>query len=575
MASGSFNVTTSNKYISGKVTWSSTTNTAGNYSDVTATLRLSRTNTGYKTWGDGTFTITIDGSSKSNSGSFEFTYNSNTFCVSHTKRVYHNSNGSKSITISVSGGLSRFSMSKQSGTAKLDTIPRASTISSFPNFTIGNSVAVSIKRASSSFTHTLSLYVGSTYIGEWTNVGTSKTLSFNSTHLSRLYGAISSSATVTLKCTTYNGSTKIGSTTSRTATASVARASTISTFGNFTIGNSISVSLSRALGAFTHTLMLYVGSTKVCEKTGVDTSTTITLTSSEQNTLYNAFKNAASGTVTLRCYTYHNGHQIRSYTTKNATASVPSSVVPTFSSLTASETVSAVSSLGAGYIQNLSRIKFTINGAAGAKYSTIKSYRITFNGVNYNSSTATTGAINKSGTLTATATITDSRGRTASKSIKVTLQPYSVPSLSKLTAIRCNSNGTANPLGQYVKITTSGSISSLSSKNTYSYTIRTKPRSSSTWTTKKTASPSGTSISISDVIGTYPITSSYDIEVSVSDKFNTSRSAGIIPTGEVTMSWGRKGIGAGKVWEKGAIDAADDVYIKGHRAIFFAESEEW
>ena len=75
MASGSFPVTTKNQYISGKVEWSSVPNIAGNYSDVTATLRLSRTNTGYTTYGNGSFTMIINGDSKTNSGYFTFTYN--------------------------------------------------------------------------------------------------------------------------------------------------------------------------------------------------------------------------------------------------------------------------------------------------------------------------------------------------------------------------------------------------------------------------------------------------------------------------------------------------------------------
>lgn len=134
MASGSFPVTTTNEHISGAVTWSSTPNTAGNYSDVTATLRLSRTNTGFTTEGRGSFTISIGGNSKTNdngNNQFVFTYNSNTFCVSHTVRIYHNDNGSGSVYISVSGGISRFTVKSTGKTVSLDTIPRYAKITSF------------------------------------------------------------------------------------------------------------------------------------------------------------------------------------------------------------------------------------------------------------------------------------------------------------------------------------------------------------------------------------------------------------------------------------------------------------
>ena len=61
-----FTVTTSNRYISGKVEWEeSSVSEANNTSKVTATLYLKRTNTGYTTWGQGSFTITINGNAKS------------------------------------------------------------------------------------------------------------------------------------------------------------------------------------------------------------------------------------------------------------------------------------------------------------------------------------------------------------------------------------------------------------------------------------------------------------------------------------------------------------------------------
>lgn len=225
MASGSFPVTTKNQYISGKVEWSSVPNIAGNYSDVTATLRLSRTNTGYTTYGNGSFTMIINGDSKTNSGYFTFTYNSNTLCVSHTVRVYHNTDGTKSITITVYGSLpnTTLQMPSQSRTITLDTIPRASTIATFNNFTIGSNIPITINRASSSFTHTLELKYGSTSIATRTGIGASTTLVLTETELDRLYKAMANvtSGTVTLYCTTYSNGKKIGSTTSKTATATV------------------------------------------------------------------------------------------------------------------------------------------------------------------------------------------------------------------------------------------------------------------------------------------------------------------------------------------------------------------
>lgn len=142
MASGSFTGTTSNDKIIPKITWSSKQNIEGNYSDVTATLTYSRTNSGYTTSGRFSGSITIDGTKTTdsldvNEAQISITYNSNTFAMKATKRVYHNDNGSKKITISATGSLSGGSSLTSTTIADevtLDTIPRQATITSAPNF---------------------------------------------------------------------------------------------------------------------------------------------------------------------------------------------------------------------------------------------------------------------------------------------------------------------------------------------------------------------------------------------------------------------------------------------------------
>src|SRR5213080_557723 len=102
MASGSFSVSTTNQYISGHVDWSeSNVSTANNTSDVTVSMYLSRTNN-YTTYGTGDFYLTVNGTNISaTSESYTITQNSNTLMVSGTvSGIAHNSDGSKSITIS-------------------------------------------------------------------------------------------------------------------------------------------------------------------------------------------------------------------------------------------------------------------------------------------------------------------------------------------------------------------------------------------------------------------------------------------------------------------------------------------
>jgi hypothetical protein len=132
MAQGTINGSTGNEYIDAKVVWSSTTNALKNQSSVTAALYYKRNNTGYTTYGTGSFSITINGVKTSATKTLTITESEWVKAVSATVTVSHNDNGSKSIAISATGSISGTSLDSTSvsGTAVLDTIPRATSIDS-------------------------------------------------------------------------------------------------------------------------------------------------------------------------------------------------------------------------------------------------------------------------------------------------------------------------------------------------------------------------------------------------------------------------------------------------------------
>lgn len=75
--------------------------------------------------------------------------------------VPHNSDGSKSITFSVSAGIYNWAINcSGSGTYTLNTIPRASSCSVSGAFTMCSAGTISISRASSSFKHTITYQFG-------------------------------------------------------------------------------------------------------------------------------------------------------------------------------------------------------------------------------------------------------------------------------------------------------------------------------------------------------------------------------------------------------------------------------
>lgn len=454
--------------------WTGTQSIANNTTTITANLYLKSNGSGYAIWSSANKTakIVIDGSTYTKTtANVSVSGNQKRLIHTATKTVSHKADGTKSVVL---GGSLEINIQLSQGwvgvvtlpntTFALNTIPRASNITSFPNFTIGNSIPVTVSRASSNFTHNFTMHCGSTFIGEWlTKIGTSTTLVLNATHQDRIYRLIpnATSAKVRLTCRTYSGSTLIGS----------------------------------------------------------------------------------------------------SY--KDATAYVGSDIVPTFETITHSEHVSNVKDTVGKYVQSLSRLNLSITGAAGAKYSTIKSYQIDFDGVSYNARTATSAAIKGSGNLTVTGKVTDSRGRTCTKSVTVNVLPYAPPKITSLKLQRCNADGALNAMGIYVKVNRAGSVSSLvnvTEKNTLTYKILSKARKATSWTTKKTATISGISLTGNDIIGTYDAISSFDFRLYITDKFKTTISVDVLPTGKVTMSWGKDGVGIGKAREQGALDVLGEIF---------------
>lgn len=161
MAKGTIVGKTDNEYISAQVIWTSTVNTDKNQSTVTATLYYKRTND-YTTYGTGSFTITINGEVTKVTNYISFGNDEWVEAMSATVTVAHDSDGSKSITISASGGIPGTSLewTSLSGTADLGTIPRASTITAVSNTTLGNKCSVKWTPRSAAFRYKLEFKLG-------------------------------------------------------------------------------------------------------------------------------------------------------------------------------------------------------------------------------------------------------------------------------------------------------------------------------------------------------------------------------------------------------------------------------
>lgn len=164
MAKGTIYGSTGNQYIDAKIEWSSSANNTANTSSVTAKLYYKRNNTGFTTYGSGSFSITIDGEKQTQSTTLTITESAWVLAMTATKTVSHGNDGKKSTTISAAGSIPDTSLTSTScsGRVTLDTIPRASAITSASNVTLGNACNVKWTPASASFRYKVKFE-----LGEW------------------------------------------------------------------------------------------------------------------------------------------------------------------------------------------------------------------------------------------------------------------------------------------------------------------------------------------------------------------------------------------------------------------------
>lgn len=151
--------------------------------------------------------------------------------------ITHNSDGTKSVAASaywyppyVSPTGAKFS---GSGSKTLTTIPRTSDITSFPNFDVDGTFSIGVNKKSSSFHDDLRIYYGSTVVRTMLSYTSGKTIAFNADEKNIIYGLMSTvnSGSFRAEIITYNGSTKIG-TTSKNATGTIYNANPL--FSGFT-----------------------------------------------------------------------------------------------------------------------------------------------------------------------------------------------------------------------------------------------------------------------------------------------------------------------------------------------------
>ena len=314
------------------------------------------------------------------------------------------------------------------------------------------------------------------------------------------------------------------------------------------VGGMVTIYTNRASTAATHTLRYSFGADSgyLAQDVGDSVVWLPSLMLAEQ------LPNSTSGLCTIYCDTYVNG-TLTGTRTCTLTLTVPDTVIPKVTGISCREATSGIATQFGVFVRTKSTLSVTLS-AKGAEGSTIVSYRSTLDGAVYNGATFTTAVLHTAGTNRLTVTVTDSRGRTGTLSTDITVVDYSPPSLTELSAQRCNSAGTAVQMdGTSIRITAKGSVSAVNNKNSISCTIYAKASTETAWQNKGAITASNYAISAVNrlLTGTYDVLTSYDVKVTLSDYFGTVEQVVSVSTKQVMMDFYRDGSGIafGKVAE--------------------------
>lgn len=338
-----------------------------------------------------------------------------------------------------------------------------------------------------------------------------------------------------------------------TTCTTIARASSISGLSGNQLNSGVSVTIDRKSSSFTHKVeykFVNSGWTTVSSNAGTSCSFTPPLSLASQ------IPSATSGALTVRVTTYNGSTQIGSSVTKSINLSVPSTVVPNISGLTATRIDNRVPSSWGIYVKGISQVKITASGASGSYGSTISGYSISGPGLYTNSSSGTSGQLSSTGTQTYTCTVTDSRGRKASKSVSITVVDYSYPSIS-MSVERCQSDGTKDASGTYLRVVINYEIASVSGKNS----IASKSCSCNGVSNSSFASGTAFVLAANCSIGSH-----YAVNASIRDALGRTASA----SAEVSTAYrvlnvnkNKDGVAIGKFSEKSAFEVNMDSYFYG------------
>lgn len=319
----------------------------------------------------------------------------------------------------------------------------------------------------------------------------------------------------------------------------IPRSSGIKSVTETELGKPITIIIDKKVDEFRHQVSWSVnGSDLVDLGSGHDTSLQFTVPIDYANRI----TNSDTGALDVRVRTFRGTEQIGNDVYKRGIPiKVPASIVPTLEDVTITERTAQLAEFipVGNFVKDKSVMRVETNGAAGAYGSTIISTELTVDNLVVRATTGDFPA-NKAGNLEVTAKITDSRGRTATKSKAIKVWDYSAPKIIAFLANRTG-NGTNKTIIATVAANVSPLVIDGVNRNPYTLKIQYSAKKTNRWIdavnlTNESTEKINRQI---DCGAFYELSKAYNVRLVIQDKLSDLvDSVLLVRSSRVLWAWG-------------------------------------
>lgn len=305
---------------------------------------------------------------------------------------------------------------------------------------------------------------------------------------------------------------------------------TVETLGTLT------VSLNKAVDAFRHKLTVTAGDKTLYTSELFDSSHSVTVPRSWFDSFPSATTISATATVTT-----YNGDTAVGTASAAVTITADDGMRPQISegwATAAPYNIGAVAGL-TGYIAGYSQAEISFDAAklTQAAGAALASVTVTCSGVTSTAVPYRTPIILDAADVVCAAT--DSRGRTATQTIRIEPMAYAPPTLSQVQILRCTAAGVEAEDGNYYSAKATATFSALGGQNTLTLTAAHKIQGGVYGT--ETPLTSGETA----IIGTISPDSTYQVRITATDALgNTAVTVTSLPTRQWALKFRADGLGA-------------------------------